>query len=58
MIELLDQYERMRTALKISKGRRTKVITGTKACGLATIKYKLDKKGKKIIIDKEKVNNN
>lgn len=54
MMELLDQYERMSIALKLSKGRRTKARTGTKACGVAPVGYKWDKKEKKIIIDKEK----
>lgn len=40
MMELLDQYERMSIALKLSKGRKTKVKEGTKGCGVAPIGYK------------------
>lgn len=40
MMELLDQYERMSIALKLSKGRRTKAKHGVKACGNAPIGYK------------------
>lgn len=39
IMELLDQYERMSIALKLSKGRRTKVKSGVKACGTAPIGY-------------------
>lgn len=54
MMELLDQYERMSIALKLSKGRRTKARTGNKACGVAPVGYKWDKNKRKIIVDKEK----
>jgi DNA invertase Pin-like site-specific DNA recombinase len=40
MMELLDQYERMSIALKLSKGRRTKAKQGVKACGNAPLGYK------------------
>lgn len=39
MMELLDQYERMSIAMKLSKGRRTKAKTGDKACGTAPLGY-------------------
>ena len=44
MIELLDQYERMSIALKLSKGRKTKVKSGNKACGNAPLGYKWNNK--------------
>ena len=39
MMELLDQYERMSIAMKLSKGRRTKAKIGDKACGTAPLGY-------------------
>ena len=51
MMELLDQYERMSISLKLSKGRKTKIRGGSKACGTAPIGYKWNDK-KEIIIDK------
>lgn len=51
MMELLDQYERMSISLKLSKGRKTKVKSGSKACGVAPLGYKWDKAN--IIIDEE-----
>ena len=39
MMELLDQYERMSIAMKLSKGRRTKAKIGDKACGTAPFGY-------------------
>lgn len=52
MMELLDQYERMSIAMKLSKGRRTKAKEGYKACGNAPLGYKWDGKAK-ITIDAE-----
>lgn len=40
MMELLDQYDRMNTNLKLAKGRRSKVKSGQKGCGVAPIGYK------------------
>jgi len=40
MFEVLDQYDRMSIALKLAKGRRTKVKSGNKACGNAPMGYK------------------
>ncbi|MCF8564687.1 recombinase family protein [Alicyclobacillus tolerans] len=40
MMELLDQYERMSIAMKLSKGRRTKVKNGMKGCGKAPLGYR------------------
>ena len=53
MMELLDQYERMSIALKLSKGRRTKAKSGHKACGNAPLGYKWNGEAK-IIVDEEK----
>ncbi len=53
MMELLDQYDRMSIALKLAKGRRTKVKGGEKGCGNAPIGYKWD--NAHIIIDYDKV---
>lgn len=53
MMELLDQYDRMNTNLKLAKGRRTKVkSTGQKGCGVAPIgyKWKHDNEDKPIIV--------
>lgn len=52
MMELLDQYERMSISLKLSKGRKTKVKQGDKACGVAPIGYKWNDKAE-IVIDDE-----
>ena len=52
MMELLDQYDRMSIALKLSKGRRTKAKHGSKACGVAPLGYKWNDKAE-IIIDDE-----
>lgn len=40
IMEILDQYDRMSIAMKMSKGRRAKAKKGEKACGLAPIGYK------------------
>lgn len=40
LLELLDQYDRMNTNLKLAKGRRSKVKSGQKGCGVAPIGYK------------------
>lgn len=40
MMELLDQYDRMNTNLKLAKGRRSKVKSGQKGCGVAPIGYR------------------
>lgn len=53
MFELLDQYERMSIALKLAKGRITKVKGGTKGCGVAPIGYKWNDKAE-IVIDEDK----
>ena len=52
MMELLDQYERMSIAMKLSKGRRTKIKSGDKACGNAPLGYKWNDKAK-ITVDGE-----
>lgn len=52
MMELLDQYERMSIAMKLSKGRRTKIKSGDKACGNAPLGYKWNDKAK-ITVDAE-----
>lgn len=56
MMELLDQYDRMNTNLKLAKGRRSKVRSGEKGCGIAPIGYKWNhsSKGKPdIVVDEE-----
>lgn len=55
MMELLDQYERMSISLKLSKGRRTKVKQGDKACGVAPIGYRWNDKAE-IVVDEETSN--
>lgn len=56
MMELLDEYERLSIAMKLSKGRRTKAKKGAKACGNAPIGYKWNDKAQIIIDDnKEKL---
>lgn len=40
MMELLDQYEKLYISLKLSRGRKTKVRKGSKACGIAPIGYR------------------
>lgn len=40
MIELLDQYERLSINLKLARGRKTKVRSGSKGCGIAPLGYK------------------
>lgn len=40
MMELLDQYDRMAIAMKLSKGRRAKSKKGGKACGVAPYGYR------------------
>lgn len=54
MMELLDQFERLSIALKLSKGRKTKVKGGNKACGVAPLGYKWTDKAK-IEIDDDTV---
>lgn len=51
MMELLDQYERMSIAMKLSKGRRTKIKSGDKACGNAPLGYKWNDKAKITVND-------
>ncbi|USK69191.1 recombinase family protein [Peribacillus asahii] len=52
MMELLDQYDRMNTNLKLAKGRRTKVkATGQKGCGIAPIGYKWNHEDDKPVIE-------
>ena len=53
MMELLDQYERMSIALKLSKGRRTKAKGGFKACGNAPLGYRWNDKAQ-IVVDEER----
>jgi len=52
MMELLDQYERMSISLKLSKGRKTKVRGGSKACGAAALGYRWNNKAE-IITDEK-----
>lgn len=40
MMELLDQYERMTIAMKLSKGRKARAKEGHKPCGTAPYGYK------------------
>ncbi|MEH6990588.1 recombinase family protein [Cytobacillus firmus] len=55
MMELLDQYDRMNTNLKLAKGRRTKVkATGQKGCGIAPIGYKWNHERDKPVIEIDK----
>ncbi|MCP1191536.1 recombinase family protein [Priestia flexa] len=55
MMELLDQYDRMSTNLKLAKGRRSKVKSGQKGCGVAPIGYKWEHNGDRpiIVVDEE-----
>ena len=53
MMELLDEYERLSIAMKLSKGRRTKAKKGSKACGVAPYGYKWNNEAQ-IIIDTDK----
>lgn len=50
MMELLDQYDRMSTNLKLAKGRRSKVKSGQKGCGVAPIGYKWEHNGDRPVI--------
>lgn len=54
MMELLDQYERLHIALRLSKGRKTKAKSGVKGCGVAPIGYKWSKKAEILIDEKTK----
>lgn len=49
MMELLDQYERMTIAMKLSKGRKARAKDGCKPCGTAPLGYKWI--GNEIVID-------
>lgn len=49
MFELLDQYDRMSIAMKLSKGRKAKANKGTKACGTAPYGYRWE--NAKIVVD-------
>ena len=40
ILQAIDQYDRMNINLKLSKGRRTKVMAGIKGCGTAPLGYK------------------
>lgn len=40
MLELLDLYSRLEINMKLSKGRRTKAVNGSKACGTAPYGYR------------------
>lgn len=52
IMEILDQYDRMNTNLKLAKGRRTKVkTTGQKGCGVAPIGYKWNYDDDKPVIE-------
>ena len=52
MFELLDQFERMSISIKLAKGRKTKVKSGVKGCGVAPLGYKWNTKSE-IVIDEE-----
>ncbi|WP_231834333.1 recombinase family protein [Bacillus subtilis] len=56
MMELLDQYDRMNTNLKLAKGRRSKVKSGQKGCGVAPIGYKWEHNSDRPIIVVDEVN--
>ena len=49
MMELLDQYERMTIAMKLSKGRKARAKDGCKPCGTAPLGYKWI--GNEIVVD-------
>jgi len=55
LMELLDQYDRMSINLKLAKGRRSKVKSGQKGCGVAPIGYKWEHNGDRpvIVVDEE-----
>jgi site-specific DNA recombinase len=57
ILELLDQYDRMNTNLKLAKGRRSKAREGIKGCGEAPLGYKWQHEGVPspiVVIDEEK----
>lgn len=56
MMELLDQYDRMSTNLKLAKGRRSKVKSGQKGCGVAPIGYKWEHNNDRPVIVIDEVN--
>lgn len=49
--ELVDEYERLSTILKLSKGRKTKALKGQKACGIAPYGYEW--RNSKIVVNDE-----
>lgn len=49
IMELLDEYDKMSIAMKLSKGRKARANSGNKPCGTAPIGYRW--KGNKIEID-------
>jgi len=55
LMELLDEYDRLNTNLKLAKGRRSKVKSGQKGCGVAPIGYKWEHNGDRpvIVVDEE-----
>lgn len=50
LLELLDQYDRMSINLKLAKGRRSKVRSGQKGCGIAPIGYRWEHNSDRPII--------
>lgn len=57
MMELLDQYDRMNTNLKLAKGRRSKAREGIKGCGEVPLGYKWQHEGVPspiVVVDEEK----
>lgn len=55
ILELLDQYTRLEVNMKLAKGRRTKALHGTKACGSAPIGYKWSDREIGIDVEKSEV---
>ena len=49
IMEILDEYDKLSIAMKLSKGRKTRAINGYKPCGMAPYGYKWD--GNDIVID-------
>lgn len=55
ILELLDQYTRLEVNMKLAKGRRTKALHGTKACGSAPIGYKWSDREIEIDVEKSEI---
>lgn len=49
IMELLDEYDKLSIAMKLSKGRRARATSGNKPCGTAPFGYRWQ--GNKIVID-------